>query len=245
VSGPEAPTLRMHSRSRVNNLLLHKLPQAEFNRLAPHLEEVDLELGQVLFEAGEARQFAYFPTRGIVSVMQELEGGAGSEIALIGHHGLVGITAILGGTTQPNRVVVQNAGRALRIPADVLAREMRRGGVLMTVLLLYIQVLYTQVAQSAVCNRHHNVQQLLCRWLLLSLDCIDNDELTITQELIAGTLGVRREGITRAARQLQNEHVIEYRRGVIRALDRPRLEAMSCECYRVITEETRRLMGKV
>lgn len=233
----------MKRREYTNNALLKSLPHSVLNKLAAHFEPVELELGQVLYEAGETRTHAYFPTEGIVSIIQMLEGGASSEIALIGPNGMVGITTILGGSTQPNRVMVQSPGQAFRIPAEVLNQEMRKGGVLMSVLLLYVQVLYTQVAQSAVCNRHHTLQQQLCRWLLLSLDCIDGDELTLTQELIAGILGVRREGITRAAGHLQSMHLIEYRRGVIKVLDRPRLEEASCECYWIIARETHRLQS--
>lgn len=233
----------MKQREYTDNTLLKNLPNGELNKLAVHFEPVELTLGQVLYEAGEQRTHAYFPTEGIVSIIQMLEGGASSEIALIGSHGMVGITTILGGSTQPNRVMVQSPGQAFRIPAEVLAREMRKGGALMSVLLLYVQVLYTQVAQSAICNRHHTLQQHLCRWLLLSLDCIDGDELTLTQELIAGILGVRREGITRAAGHLQSMHIIEYRRGVIKVLDRPRLEQASCECYWIVTRESHRLQS--
>lgn len=233
----------MKPRRCTDNTLLKHLPETELAKLRPYLEEVNLEAGQVLYEAGEDRTHTYFPTEGIISVVQMLEGGACSEIALVGRDGMIGITGLLGGSSQPNRVMVQSAGYGFRIPADVLSREMRNGGALMSLLLLYLQVLYTQVAQSAVCNRHHNLQQQLCRWLLLSLDCIDTDELTLTQELIAGVLGVRREGITRAAGQLQNKHIIEYRRGIIKVLDRPRLEETSCECYGIIRRETQRLQA--
>jgi len=228
--------------NRKKNALLQKLPNTEYKRLAPHFEYVDLKLGEVLFEAGEERAYAYFPTDGIVSVIQILKAGGSSEIALIGRYGLVGITTILGGSTQPNRVVVQAPGHAYRVPAEILSQEMRKGGVLMSLILLYVQVLYTQVAQSAVCNRHHNLLQQLCRWLLLSLDCVDSDELVMTQELIAGMLGVRREGITRAAGDLQKRHIIEYKRGVIHVLDRKRLEEACCECYDTIKKETERLL---
>lgn len=233
----------MKPTSCADNTLLKYLPRKTLAKLAPCFEQVSLEAGQVLYEAGETRTHAYFPTTGIVSIIQMLEGGASSEIALIGRHGMVGITTILGGSSQPNRVMVQSPGQAFRIPAEVLGREMRKGGALMTVLLLYVQVLYTQVAQSAVCNRHHNLQRQLCRWLLLSLDCIDGDELKVTQELIAGILGVRREGITRAAGHLQSMHIIEYRRGAIKVLDRARLEETSCECYWIIKSESQRLQA--
>jgi len=233
----------MGRKNCINNGLLGHLPLAEFKPLAPHIEEVDLIPGQVVYEPGEIRKFAYFPSRGIISVIQPLENGASSEIALIGRLGMVGMTAVLGGLTLPNRILVQGAGRAYRLASEVLVKQARKGGVLMSLLLLHMQDLFNQVAQSAVCNRHHNLQQQLCRWLLLSLDCMDSEELILTQELIAGILGVRREGVTRAARRLQEQHIIEYHRGVIRILDRQRLEQKSCECYRTITNETRRLQA--
>jgi len=224
-----------------DNFLLGQLPKAEYKRIAASLEYVDLDLGQVLYEANHSRKQVYFPTKGIVSIIEMLEEGTSAEIALIGREGMVGITALLGGESQPNRAVVQSTGAAYRIPAPVLCKEFRKGGALMTLLLLYIQILYTQVAQTAVCNRHHNLQQQLCRWLLMSLDCIGADELSMTQELIAGMLGVRREGVTRAARELQRQYVIEYRRGSIRVVDRDRLESLCCECYALIRSETERL----
>ncbi len=224
-----------------NNFILGQLPPSEYKRIEAKLEYTTLDLGTVIYEAGKSRDYVYFPVEGIVSIIEMLEEGASSEIALIGKEGMVGVTALLGGISQPNRAVVQTAGGAYRIPSSLLAEEFRKGGVLMTLLLLYLQILYTQVAQTAVCNRHHTLQQQLCRWLLLSLDCIGSDELAMTQELIAGMLGVRREGVTRAARALQKEHVIEYRRGCIRVVDRQRLEEKCCECYRVMRHETDRL----
>lgn len=229
------------SKEPANNFLLGQLSKPEFKTIAAKLEYVPLDLGVVIYEAGEERKYVYFPTRGIVSVIEILQEGASSEVALIGNEGMVGITAILGGRSQPSRAVVQNPGSAYRMPASILREEFDKGGNLMPLILLYIQILYTQVAQTAVCNRHHNLQQQLCRWLLLSLDRIHSDELAMTQELIAGMLGVRREGVTRAARELQRQQVIEYRRGNIKVVDRLGLEGLCCECYQTITTETRRL----
>lgn len=223
------------------NFLLSQLPNSEYNRLATKLTYTQLDLGAVLYETSTEREHVYFPTAGIVSILEMLQDGSSSEIALIGKEGMVGISAVLGGKHQPNRAVVQSAGAAYRVPASVLNQEFHRAGVLMDEILLYIQILYTQVAQTAVCNRHHNLQQQLSRWLLLSLDRMKSNEISMTQELIAGMLGVRREGITRAAGELQKQHVIEYRRGNITVVDRPRLEAMCCECYEVVKRETERL----
>lgn len=224
-----------------NNFLLAQLPKNELAELTEHLEFVHLRLGMMLYEPRETRDYVYFPTQGIVSIIQPLEEGSSCEIALIGSEGLVGITGFLGGDTQPNRAVVQSRGAALRIRSDIIREKFRKSGNLMTLILLYTQILYAQVAQSAVCNRHHNLQQQLCRWLLLSLDRIDCDELEMTQELIAGMLGVRREGITRAAGDLQRQHIIEYHRGSIKVLDRQRLEEQCCECYVSLSHETARL----
>lgn len=229
------------TRDPTTNFLLSQLPDTEYNRLAARLEYTPLELGTVLFECGADRTQVYFPVAGIISILEMLENGSSSEIGLIGKEGLVGITAVLGGRHQPNRAVVQSAGAAYRIPAAALNEEFRRGGVLMDEILLYIQILYTQVAQTAVCNRHHNLQQQFSRWLLLSLDRMNTNEISMTQELIAGMLGVRREGITRAAGELQKQHIIEYRRGSITVIDRTRLEQLCCECYEVVKQETQRL----
>lgn len=224
-----------------NNFLLKQLPTSEYNRLSAHLEYKTLDLGDVLYETSIERDFVYFPVSGIVSILEILQDGSSSEIALIGSEGMVGITAVLGGKHQPNRAVVQSPGAAHRLPAQALSEEFHRGGVLMDTLLLYIQTLYTQVAQMAVCNRHHNLPQQLSRWLLLSLDRMDSNEIAMTQELIAGMLGVRREGITRAAKVLQEQGIIEYRRGCITVIDRQRLEEVCCECYNVVKSETERL----
>lgn len=223
------------------NFLISQLPISEYKRLASKLEYTTLDLGAVLYETSVERQYAYFPTEGIVSILEMLQDGSSSEIALIGKEGMVGITAVLGGKHQPNRAVVQCAGAAYRISAAALHEEFHRGGVLMRELLVYMQILYTQVAQTAVCNRHHNLQQQLSRWLLLSLDRMDTNGIAMTQELIAGMLGVRREGITRAAGELQRQRIIEYRRGNLTVIDRPRLEEMCCECYKLVKLETDRL----
>lgn len=201
-------------------------------------------MGDVLYETSTERDFVYFPVSGIVSILEMLQDGSSSEIALIGSEGMVGISVVLGGGHQPNRAVVQSAGTAYRVPAPALYEAFHRGGVLMDAILLYIQALYTQVAQMAVCNRHHNLQQQLSRWLLLSLDRMDTNEIALTQELIAGILGVRREGITRAARVLQDQHIIEYRRGCITVVDRQRLEEVCCECYKVVRNEAERLSSR-
>ncbi len=223
------------------NLLLGQLPASEFKRIETNLEYISLELGEVLYGTHSERKYVYFPTAGIVSILEMLQDGSSSEIALIGNEGMVGITAVLGGKHQPNQAVVQSAGAAYRIPAAALNKEFRRGGILMDQLLLYIQILFTQVAQMAVCNRHHTLQEHLSRWLLLSLDRIGSNEIVMTQALIAGMLGVRREGITRAIGALHKQHVIEYRRGRITVIDRDRLEKMCCECYEVLKQESDRL----
>ncbi len=223
------------------NFLLSQLTTSDYKRLAAHLELKTLNLGDVLYETNTEREFVYFPVSGIVSILEILQDGSSSEIALIGSEGMVGISVVLGGKHQPNRAVVQSSGTAYQLPGPILSQAFRRGGVLMDTLLLYIQALYTQVAQMAVCNRHHNLQQQLSRWLLLSLDRMDTNEIALTQELIAGILGVRREGITRAARALQDQNIIEYRRGCITVVDRQRLEDICCECYNVVRSEAERL----
>lgn len=229
------------TKDPTTNFLLSQLPASEYKRLTRNLEYTRLGLGAVLYETNTERKHVYFPTGGIISKLEMLQDGSSSEIALVGNEGMVGITVVLGGKHQPHRAVVQCAGAAYRVPASILFRESRRGGVLMDQLLLYTQILYTQVAQTAVCNRHHNLQQQLSRWLLLSLDRVYSNEIAMTQEVIAGMLGVRREGITRAAGELQKQHIIEYRRGNITVIDRPRLEEMCCECYQVLRRETDRL----
>ena len=224
------------------NHLLAALSAAEFRRVRRHLDPVDLELGQVVYESGRHLDHVYFPTNSIVSLLYVLENGASAEIAVVGNEGVVGISLFMGGETTPSRAVVQSAGLAYRLPGMWIKEEFTRGGVMQQLMLRYTQSLITQMAQTAVCNRHHSVDQQLCRWLLLSIDRLASPELTMTQELIANMLGVRREGVTEAAGKLQKAGVITYRRGHIKVLDRPLLEAMSCECYEVVRLESERLL---
>jgi CRP-like cAMP-binding protein len=223
------------------NQLLDALSAAELKRLAPHLESIEMALGEVVYESGRVLDYVYFPTTCIISLLYVMEDGSSAEIAIVGNEGLVGISLFMGGETTPSRAVVQSEGRAFRLPAQHLRTEFGRAGSMQQLLLRYTQSLITQMAQTAVCNRHHSVDQQLCRWLLLSLDRLPSDELVMTQELIANMLGVRREGVTAAAGKLQDAGVITYRRGHIRVLDRPKLETMSCECYEVVRKETERL----
>jgi CRP-like cAMP-binding protein len=227
------------------NHLLAALLNAEFDRLSPHLELVPMRLGDVLYESGEKMQYAYFPTTSIISLHYLLEGGGSSEIAGVGNEGLLGIALFMGGNTTPSRAVVQTGGYAYRLKAQILTDEFNRGGAMLHLLLRYTQALITQMSQTAVCNRHHSVEQQLCRWLLLTLDRMPTNELTITQELIANTLGVRREGITEAAGKLQQAGYISYRRGHITVLDRAGLESKVCECYEVVKKEFSRLLSDV
>jgi len=231
----------MPSPNPTQNDLLAALSTAELKRLRPHLELVPMPLGHVLYESGRLLDHVYFPTTAIISLLYVMEDGASTEIAVVGYEGLVGISLFMGGDTTPSRAVVQSAGDAYRLPARFLHQEFNRGGTLQHLLLRYTQALITQMTQTAVCNRHHSVDQQLCRWLLLSLDRLSSDELTMTQELIANMLGVRREGVTEAAGKLQDAGVIQYKRGHIKVLDRPKLETMSCECYAVVRRECERL----
>jgi CRP-like cAMP-binding protein len=224
------------------NHLLDALPAEDYERLAPHLELQKLELGDVLYEPGRAMRYVYFPTTAIVSMLYVMEDGASAEIAIVGNEGILGISLFMGGESTPSRAVVQSAGYGYRMRAQLLKNEFERYGTLMHLLLRYTQALITQMAQTAVCNRHHSVDQQLCRWLLLSLDRLASNELTMTQELIANMLGVRREGVTEAARKLQTAGLVEYRRGKITVLDRPRLQSRSCECYAVVKKEFDRLL---
>ena len=226
------------------NRLLAALPEEVFERLEPHLERVRMELGWVLHESGEPLRHVYFPIDSIVSLMCELDDGASGEIAVAGNEGLIGVAMFMGGKSTLNRAVVQSAGFAYRIRADVLVREFEHGGALQDLVLRYTQALITQMAQTAMCNRYHEVEQQLCRWLLLSLDRMPSNELTMTQELIAANLGVRREGVTEAAGKLQAAGLIHYSRGKITVLDRPKLEARVCECYAVVEKEFDRLLPK-
>jgi len=224
------------------NRLLAALPAAERQRLYPELELVPLPLGDVLYESGNQLQHVYWPTDSIVSLLYVMADGASAEIAVVGNEGIIGIALFMGGESMPNRAVVQSAGHAYRLKGQLLKEEFNRSAALQQLLLRYTQALLTQMAQTAVCNRHHSVDQQLCRWLLLSLDRLPSNELTMTQELIANMLGVRREGVTEAAGKLQNAGLIQYSRGRITVVDRPRLEAQACECYGVVKREFDRLL---
>lgn len=227
------------------NHLLAALLDAEFDRLAPHLDPIMMRLGDVLYESGAAVNHVYFPTSSIVSLHYVLENGSSSEIAGVGNEGMLGISLFMGGNTTPSRAVVQTAGHGYRLKAAVLLEEFNRAGPVMRLLLRYTQALLTQMAQTAICNRHHTVDQQLCRWLLLTLDRLPTTELTMTQELIASMLGVRREGVTVAAGRLQARGFISNRRGHISVLDRGGLEGEVCECYEVVKKEFARLMSDV
>jgi CRP-like cAMP-binding protein len=227
------------------NHLLSVLPEAERQRLFPHLEPVALPLGEALYESGDRMNHVFFPATAIVSLLYVMENGASAEIAVVGNEGIVGIALFMGGETMPNRAVVQSEGHAYRLSGQLLKLEFNRAGALQHLLLRYTLAMLTQMAQTAVCNRHHTVDQQLCRWLLLSLDRLPSNELSMTQELIANMLGVRREGVTEAAGKLQNAGLIAYSRGRITVLDRPGLEARVCECYGVVREEFRRLLPDV
>jgi CRP-like cAMP-binding protein len=223
------------------NLLLAALSPAESARIYPHLDLVPLPLGKVLYESGDPLRHVYFPMDSIVSLLYVMEDGASAEIAVVGNEGLIGIALFMGGETTPSRAVVQSAGHAYRLLGPLLKEEFHRNGEMQLLLLRYTQSLITQMAQTAVCNRHHSVDQQLCRWLLLSLDRLEGNVLVMTQELIANMLGVRREGVTEAAGRLQKLGVIRYSRGRITVLDRAKLESLSCECYAVVRKETDRL----
>jgi CRP-like cAMP-binding protein len=224
------------------NHLLAALPAGDYERLAPRLELVPMKLGDVLYEPGDRLRHVYFPTTSIVSLLYVMEDGASAEIAIVGNEGILGISLFMGGETTPSRAVVQSAGHGFRLEAQALKSEFGRSGPTLHLLLRYTQALITQMAQTAVCNRHHSVDQQLCRWLLLSLDRLASNELSMTQELIANMLGVRREGVTEAAGKLQDAGLISYHRGKITVIDRPGLEARSCECYQVVKTELDRLL---
>lgn len=219
------------------NRLLAALPAATFARLGVDLELVPLRLGETLYEPGIQLQHVYFPTTAIVSLLYILESGTCAEIASVGNEGMLGISMVMGGDTTPNTAVVQTAGRAYRLRARSLKKEFEQGGLMLTLLLRYTQVLLTQIAQTGVCNRHHSIEQQLCRWLLLTLDRLPSNDLILTQELVASTLGVRRESITEAAGHLQSAGLIRYRRGHIAVIDRTGLETHACECYGVVHRE--------
>jgi CRP-like cAMP-binding protein len=224
------------------NHLLAALPVEDYQRLLPDIESIDMPLGWVVYESGAQMDYIYFPTTCIVSLLYVMKNGASAEIAIAGNEGLVGISLFMGGETTPSRAVVQSAGEGYRVKADVLKKEFALGAALQQLALRYTQALITQMAQTAVCNRHHSVDQQLCRWLLLSMDRLQGNELKMTQDLIANMLGVRREGVTAAAGQLQGAGVIHYSRGHITVLDRKRLEARACECYAVVKTEFDRLL---
>ena len=224
------------------NHLLAALPAADFERLQPQLKVVPLALGEALYEPGIGLRYVYFPTNSIVSLLYVMADGASAEIAVVGNEGVIGVSLFMGGETTPSRAVVQSAGHAYRLSGQVLKEEFTRAGAMQHLLLRYTQALLTQMAQTAVCNRHHSLDQQLCRWLLLSLDRLASNELVMTQELIANMLGVRREGVTEAAGNLQHAGLIHYSRGRITVLDRVGLEARTCECYAVVKTECDRLL---
>ncbi|MFU8821986.1 MAG: Crp/Fnr family transcriptional regulator [Gammaproteobacteria bacterium] len=224
------------------NLLLGALPEVVQARLAPHLKLVEMPLDRVLYEPGDRIRHVYFPTESIVSLLYVMENGDSAEISVVGNEGAVGMALFMGGQSTPSRALVQSAGHAFRVSGQAFLAEFDRHQDLQYWMLRYTQALITQMAQTAVCNRHHNIDQQLCRWLLLSLDRLPDYQLVMTQELIANMLGVRREGVTEAAGKLQAEGVIEYHRGHITVLDRPRLEQLCCECYAVVKRETERLL---
>jgi len=224
------------------NHLLAALSADDFERVSPRLKLVPMPLGRVLYESGDVMRHVYFPTDCIVSLLYVMEDGASAEISVVGNEGLIGIALFMGGETTPSRAIVQSAGHAYRLIGRELKEEFHRNGQMQLLLLRYTQALITQMAQTAVCNRHHSVDQQLCRWLLLSLDRLSSNKLTMTQELIANMLGVRREGVTEAAGKLQKLGVIRYSRGQITVLDREKMEQLCCECYAVVRKETDRLL---
>ena len=224
------------------NHLLAALPGEEFARLSADLELVTMSLGEVIYESGVQLRHVYFPTTSIVSLLYVMEDGASAEIAVVGNEGIVGVSLFMGGETTPSRAIVQSAGHAYRLKGQLLKNEFYLAGPMQRLLLRYTQALLTQMAQTAVCNRHHTLDQQLCRWLLLSLDRLPANKLVMTQELIANMLGVRREGVTEAAGNLQRASLIKYSRGHIEVLDRPGLEARTCECYAVVKKECDRLL---
>ncbi len=235
-----------HSASvNVKNHLLAALPDAERHRLLPNLELAPMPLGKALYESGDRLQHVYFPINSIISLLYIMEDGASAEIAVVGNEGIVGIALFMGGETMPNRAVVQSEGEAYRLNGQLLKDEFNRAGAFQHLLLRYTLAMFAQMAQTAVCNRHHSIDQQLCRWLLLSLDRLPANKLVMTQELIANMLGVRREGVTEAAGKLQDAGLIEYNRGHITVLDRAGLEARVCECYEVVRKEFLRLLPDV
>ena len=227
------------------NHLLAALPGDEYERLLPHLERVHLTLGQILTESGDLANFIYFPTTAIVSLLNVLENGSTAEISVVGREGVVGIALFMGGASMLSRALVQSEGSAYRMHGDLLKQEFDRDPAMQHLFMRYIMALLAQVAQTAICNRHHSIDQQLCRWLLLSIDRLSGNVLNMTQELIADMLGVRREGVTEAAGKLQDAGLISYSRGCLTIMDRPGLEARVCECYKVVKEEFIRLLPDV
>jgi CRP-like cAMP-binding protein len=230
------------SSEPIKNRLLAALPHAELQRWLSQLEPVDLPLGEVLYESGTTLSHVYFPTTAIISLLYVMENGASAEIAVVGKEGIVGISLFMGGESTSSRAVVQSAGKGFRLKAQLMKQEFDRAGPVLHLLLRYTQALITQMSQTAVCNRHHSLDQQLCRWLLLSLDRLEGNQLLMTQELIANMLGVRREGVTEGALKLQHAGLIQYARGHITVLDRAALEGRSCECYAVVKKEYDRLL---
>jgi CRP-like cAMP-binding protein len=228
----------------LDNRLLDLLPREEYERILDNLEPISFELGEVIYESGEPISYAIFPTSAIISLLYETENGSSAEIGVVGNEGLVSISLFMGGDTMSSRAIIQSAGGAVRMKAKALQDEFARGGTFQILLLRYTQALITQLSQTAVCNRLHTVEQHLCRWLLLIRDRLNSDVLVMTQELIGKMLGVRREGVTVAARRLQDRRVIACERGRINILDRRELEASACECYRVVKDEYDRLLGR-
>ena len=239
---PTRPPSAATAPDPLANRLLAALPATEWARWLPELELVEMPLGQVVYESGVTQRHVYFPTTAIVSLLYVLESGASAEIAVVGNEGVVGVSLFMGGGSTPSRGVVQSAGQGYRLSARVIKEEFNRSGPVLHLLLRYTQALITQMAQTAVCNRHHTLDQQLCRWLLLSLDRLQSVDLHMTQELIANMLGVRREGVTEAAMKLQKAGLISYTRGHIKVLDRPALELRTCECYAVVKKEYDRLL---
>ncbi len=234
-----------YSHDPRQNNLLESLPREEYLRTLPNLELVTMSLGHSLYEPGMQMRHVYFPTDAIVSLLCVMENGASAEIAVVGKEGIVGVSLFMGGETTPSRAVVQSAGHAYRLRGQILKDEFYRAGPMQRLLLRYTQALLTQMAQTAVCNRHHTLDQQFCRWLLLSLDRLGSNELIMTQELIANMLGVRREGVTEAAGNVQRSGLIRYHRGHITILDRKRLEDRACECYQVVKKEYDRLLPNI
>lgn len=230
------------AQSPLQNKLLSALPAPDYARLVSHLEPIPMALGKVIYESGGTQSYVYFPASSIVSLLYVMQNGASAEIAVVGDEGVVGVALFMGGETMPSRAVVQSGGHGYRLRAKLLKEEFHRGGNVQHLLLRYTQALITQMAQTAVCNRHHTVEQQLCRWLLLSLDRLPSNEITMTQELIANMLGVRREGVTEAAGRLQKQGMIRYSRGRITVTDRSGLEKCVCECYAVVKLEYDRLL---